>query len=198
MDYYHRYDANGSCETICTRCFSALGRTKNSAEAKLIEAAHICARKSGPEIPQPPDEGGRSPKTIAYPPATSRPRYFFGKTGFLDKAQILLLILSMFVCLYLLPSVIELEMMKRISAWFSCILFGDIVGCSFLSLVLEMRMTGVLLYGVVTGAECWLYAVRLVPIHLLPWVADSVPTLLAASLIAFSYLFRTEKSASAE
>jgi hypothetical protein len=112
----------------------------------------------------------------------------------LYRAQILLLILSVFVCLYLLPSVIELELTKRISAW----VFGDMVGCSFLSLVLEMRMTGVLLYGVVTAAEAWLYAVRVVPVHLLPWVADVAPTLVAAGLIAFSYLFRHEKPASAE
>ncbi len=198
MDYYHCYDADGICQTICTRCFAALGRTRDSAEARLIEAAHICRGKSNPQMPAPPDEGHRGPKTIACPPPRDRPRYVFGKIDFLDGAQILLIILSVFVSLYLLPSVIELEMMKRVSAWFSCILFGDIVGCSFLSLVLGMRMTGVLLYCVLTAAEGWLYAVRLLPVHLLPWVVDIAPTLVAAGLIASSFLFRPAESASAE
>jgi hypothetical protein len=173
IDFYRRYLKNGAYETICTRCFATLGSADDRRGIERLEAEHACPVKL-----QAPERGssasGReapAPRFLALPPGNA-----------------LLLLFSMILCLYLLPTVIELEMLKHISVWVSCIFFGDLVGCSFLSLGLGWRKTGVALYLALTAVETCVYLGRVASPHELAWLADMVPTCVAAF-----FLFRSRR-----
>jgi hypothetical protein len=97
----------------------------------------------------------------------------------------LLLLVSIVLCLYLLPTLIEIEMMKHITVWVSCIFFGDLVGCSFLSWGLGWQKIGVLLYGFLTACEGWAYAEGVIPPHVLVWLPDIGPTVVCLAGLFF-------------
>jgi hypothetical protein len=181
IDYYHRLRKDGSYETICTRCFSTVGRAPELAELKQIEEAHSCsAQSNGLKIES--SSGNQAREPAEFPRPVDRVWRLQGKA---DVANTLLLLFSIVVCFYVLPTVIEFEMMKYVGVWGSCIVFGDLLGCSFLSMALGLRKTGVLLYGFLAGCEGWLYAVRIVRPELLLWLVDLVPTLAILSLVLF-------------
>lgn len=124
------------------------------------------------------------------PPATDhrihvrRLWYFLGR---MDAADTFLLLCSILLCSYLLPTIMEMEMIKHMGVWAGCILFGDAAGCSFLSLGLGLRKTGGWLYALLTVCEGSLYAAHIVPVHLLLWLVDIGPTLAIMGLIAFCF-----------
>jgi hypothetical protein len=181
MDYYRRLNADGSCESICTRCFETLGRANETAQIKLLEATHTCAvRPDSLELKT--SNRNRRRKSIAPFLAIAQPRRFLGKRS---AANTILSLFSIVVGLYILPTVIELELITHTSVWVSCILFGNLIGCAFLSLGLGLRKTGVLLYGFLTVSEAWLYTAHILSPHVLVWFVDSSPTLTAMSLVAF-------------
>src|SRR5277367_3749823 len=45
MDYHRRYRQDGSCEIICTECFSTIGTALNARAAEALEAGHLCPKK---------------------------------------------------------------------------------------------------------------------------------------------------------
>lgn len=189
MDYYHRSNDDGSFETICTRCFATLGQTKEWNHLAGIEAEHICpARSKGSAAPPP-----ASPFAAQPTPSPRGLDWFFVNSGRTNVPQTLLMLCTGVVCFYIFPSVIESELLKHLSTWVACILFGDMAGCSFLSLVCGLKKTGVLLYLFLTGCEGTLYGLRLLPRSLLLWVVDLVPTLIVAVLILASS-YRTARA----
>ena len=90
------------------------------------------------------------------------------------------------LCFYIFPSVIEVELVKRVSVWIACILLGDVAGCSFLSFACGLKKTGILLYLALTACEASLYKGGILPRSFLVWTVDLVPTLLIAALIVTS------------
>jgi hypothetical protein len=184
MDYYHRYNHDGSYETMCTRCFSVLGRVHERTQLRLIESAHICPARRATRAGRRSDEGARnlssSPRRNVF--ATQWPIRVKG-----NAMHTLLLLFSAVICLYILPSAIEVVLMRRISGWVACVLFGDLIGCSVISFLCGLRKTGVLLYLLLTGCEASLYAVRILQRPLLPWIVDIGPTLTVVILIAGSF-----------
>jgi hypothetical protein len=185
VDYYHRYNKDGSCESICTRCFATLGPAIDLAELKLMEAGHSCPARLSPGKPDVHLPVAESIEKSNYSqPRLDRLWYFLGR---LETTQTILLCFSIILCFYLLPTVIEFEMMKHVGVWVACILFGDTAGCIFLSLGLGLRKTGALLYTLLTVCEAWLYVARIVPPHMLAWIVDLGPTLTIMGLIAFRF-----------
>jgi hypothetical protein len=184
MDYYHRYNDDGSYETMCTRCFSVLGRVHERAQLRLIEGAHICPARGAARADRPSGDGVRHLNSSPHRNAFATQWHIRVKGNALHA---LLLLFSAVICLYILPSAIEVVLMRRISAWVACIFFGDLVGCSVISFLCGLRKTGVLLYLLLTGCEAWLYAVRILQRPLLPWIVDLGPTLTVAILIAGSF-----------
>jgi hypothetical protein len=188
LDFVHRFNEDGSCETICTRCFATAGRARNPNRIQWLEQVHICPTQPPPDsdfvLPnQRQEQSGLS--------GNDRKERRWRIPGKLESTRILLFLFSLVLCSYLLPSIIELQMMKRVGVWISCIVFGDLVGCSLLSLVLGLKKTGAGLYVCLTGFEIWLYVTGVVAKQLLPWVVDLVPTLAIAGLILF-FAFRAK------
>ena len=104
----------------------------------------------------------------------------------------MLLLLAGLLCLYLLPTVIEMELMRRVGPWVACVLLGDLAGCSFLSFGWGWKKTGALLYLLLTGCESVLYGSGILSRTVLPWVVDLAPTLLVLTLITISSLRLTQ------
>lgn len=111
---------------------------------------------------------------------------FFPNPGRMNVVQTLLMLCTGIVCFYILPSVIETELMRHVSAWIACVGLGDLAGCSFLSLVCGLKKTGLLLYLFLTGCEGSLYGLRILPRSVLVWIVDLVPALMVAVLIVVS------------
>jgi hypothetical protein len=42
MNYHYRYDHEGNCEIVCTRCFMTIGQARGLASVRGIEAQHQC------------------------------------------------------------------------------------------------------------------------------------------------------------
>ena len=38
----HRKNPDGSCDSICTKCFCTVGTGKTEAELRTLEEAHVC------------------------------------------------------------------------------------------------------------------------------------------------------------
>lgn len=110
-------------------------------------------------------------------------------------ASTILLLLSIALCSYLLPTVIEREAWaSRTSTWGLILFFGDLVGCSLLSLGLRLKKTGVFVYGLLKGGELYLSTLRLVSRHTLIWLMDLAPTFIVVSVILFT-LYRSQGAA---
>jgi hypothetical protein len=191
LDYYHRSHEDGGFETICTRCFASLGRGAGHAELIALEAGHTCPAEA-------PATLGNSESTSEAQPARNpsaspgRFRSLLTEPTGLPGSQILLLLLAGLLCLYLLPTVVEMELMRRIGPWIACVLLGDLAGCSFLSFGWGWKRTGALLYLLLTGCEGVLYGSGLLSRTVLPWVVDVAPTLLVLTLITISSFHLTQ------
>jgi hypothetical protein len=188
MDYYHRRHQDGSCESICTRCFATLGRANDLAQLKYLEAVHQCARDlqtpSRSETIQFPGGNLVNPE-ISGNGLNSRLWHFLGE---LDGLHTFLLLCGIVVCSYILPTVIEFELLKYIGVWASCIVLGDLVGCSLLSIALGLRKTGSLLYAALMSGEILAYENHIVRPRTLVWLVDLVPTLAITAMVIFFFL----------
>lgn len=188
LDFVHRFNEDGSCETICTRCFTTAGRARDLKRIQWLERVHDCRTHPPPDLHSGLPNQGQKQSELA---GNHRKEQRWRIPGRLESTRILLFLFSLVLCSYLLPSVIELQMIKRVGVWLSCIVFGDLVGCSLLSFVLGLRKTGAGLYLCLTGSEIWLYVTGVVAKPLLPWLVDVVPTLAIAGLVLF-FAFRVK------
>lgn len=179
MNYYRRYDENGNCEVICTRCFATVGTANDLSAARKIEALHVCGRNT--------DED--APKIIAIDRAigssSTLPRVdsLFGAAVKLKAPNTPILFLVVLFFLYVLPTVLELLATKRFNPWLAVILPGDLIGCACLITVFRMPRTGVALYLLLTICEAALYGSKVVAARDLIWIVDLVPTVIVACLI---------------
>ncbi|MGC2161231.1 MAG: hypothetical protein WA634_04925 [Silvibacterium sp.] len=175
MKYYHRYGEDGTCKVICTQCFLTLGIADGLAAARDMEAAHVCTREGLPRAVSHKRPGDIGPCLAAN-----------GRTRS-EKNKILNLLavaLSMVFLLYALPTVVEIAASRVVNPWVAMILPGDLIGCAWLIAGLKMRRTGMALYLALTFCEGCLYLSRIVPVGLLPWIADIVPTCVAVIIMA--------------
>jgi hypothetical protein len=86
--------------------------------------------------------------------------------------------------IYAVPTALESFAAHHFSPWVSTILPGDLTGCSWLALILRMRVLGLLLYVFLTASESTLYAFNLVDARQLLWLTDLVPALFVAGIMA--------------
>ncbi len=185
MNYHYRYDEDGSCEIICTRCFLTIGHAHSLAGIRDIESQHRCSKVAG----ERPDQAIAS--------SSSRKRWFairFNRIehlcGFLENAKrvkLPLLLLSVGFLLYALPTAIEFLTVWLLSPWLVGVVFGDVIGCVCLGTALKMRRTGVLLYLMLTIGEALLYRSHHLSRTVLVWIVDLVPAIIAASRIAYMH-----------
>lgn len=180
MNYYRRYDEDGNCEVICTRCFATVGVASGSNAARRMEALHVCRKKTDREesnvIPINRDAGGS-------PEAAMSGGGFFPFSAKLKDLNAWVLFPAVVLLLYALPTVLELAATKHFNPWFAVILPGDAVGCAFLITVFKRPRTGIILYLLLTICEAALYEFHLVPVGDLIWIVDVVPTLVVSYLV---------------
>ena len=107
---------------------------------------------------------GASPTKGAYRPASL--------AGWLLPGLLLCVLL---VC-YLLPTSIEVLLIRSRAPLFARVLFGDLVGCTAMALVSARQ--AVLTYLAATAAEFLLLHYQVVGPNLLIWIMDLAPTLI--------------------
>ncbi|HWE48680.1 MAG TPA: hypothetical protein VG273_02770 [Bryobacteraceae bacterium] len=83
---------------------------------------------------------------------------------------------------YLLPGIIELEMLHfHLSPW-ACVLFGDLTGCYLLA-SFDFKKTALAVYGIATATEVIASLWKHVPVERLVWMTDLAPTLILMALV---------------
>lgn len=179
MDFYYRSLPEGRCEIVCTRCFLTLGAAQAIEEIRRIESLHQCAAARIPTLQTAvatrrfsADAETRSPATLS---AIS------GGTANLPlPLRNALRLVAAAVLLYFLPTAFELVAMHHWNPWICSLLWGDLTGCAFLCFVLGKVKAGICLYCLLTVFEagaCWLH---LMPLSVLPWFTDLVPTVVVS------------------
>jgi hypothetical protein len=171
MNYYRRYKEDGTCEVVCTGCFHTLGVANGLAAVREIESQHQCARKAVSAtncemLPQ--DDRSRLSLSRLIP--------FFGRMRHLRRTNLTILLFSIVILSYALPTVIESLAAQHLSPWLAVILPGDLAGCICLAIMFRMRNVGVLLYLLLTICESYLYLSHVVSVNTLVWITDLVPT----------------------
>jgi hypothetical protein len=183
MNYYRRYNGDGTWEIICTRCFLSLGTANGISAAMEMETRHFCAAEASQDISSGTLPSHNSP--LNHP--TSTLSFIDRLLATAPKKQSLhvpLMLLSAVLLIYVLPTALELVATQHISPWLASIFPGDLAGCICLAAVFKMRRTGVLLYLLLTICETFLYLSNIVSARELPWIVDLVPTLIVAGAIA--------------
>lgn len=190
LNYYRRYQQDGSCIVICTRCFLTVGIVHGQSAVRDLEAGHVCANLS------------KAPPAENQPEASSESRIqpasagFAGSLDFLravTRSNALLVFAGLAIVLYFLPTALESLAAHYANPWLSIILPGDALGCGALVAVFKFPRTGFLLYPLLTGLEGSLYVSRYITPAALLWIADLVPTLVAMGV--FLYMRRTQRTA---
>ncbi len=178
LNYYRRYQQDGSCMVICTRCFLTVGIAYGHAAARELEAAHVCSR-AGKE--------GRLQSAGAPPTAAAhRAGFVSGSFRFVEAVanwNPLVLAAALALALYALPTALEYFAAQHMNPWLAVILPGDAVGCAALIVLFNKRRTGLILYLLLTGLKSVLYLSRAVTPIALVWIVDLIPTLVAMSIV---------------
>lgn len=178
MRYYRRYYSDGRCVIICTRCFTTLGTAAGFTTATELEAQHVCGQ---PMMPRVSDAALKSYATFR--DRDNGTERFLNFLRRLDRKYVGLLFAAIALVVYALPNLMELAALRYASPWLVNIIFGDLIGCLCLALVLRMPRTGVVLYLALSLVEGWLYATGKVSPATLAWITDAVPTLVVAGRV---------------
>jgi hypothetical protein len=182
MNYFRRYDKDGNCEVICTRCFLTLGVASELAAVREIEALHTCGRMTDHErfarMLDNEDSFSRQSTMIL-----NRVERLFGKSGKLGDLDLSIIFFSVVVLLYVLPTALELAAVQHLNPWLAVIFPGDLIGCAWLVAIFKLRRTGWFLYLTLTACESCLYVSHFMTANALVWVVDLVPTLAVLGMI---------------
>ena len=181
MEYFRRYNPDGSCVVICLRCFATIGAAGNISAALTLENVHKCVR-------HPIADKNQVSTPILRGVETSRENLssrFLKSAARLQMPYTLLFFLAIFLLLYAFPTVIELAAVRWAVPAIGIVLFGDLVGCACLATILRAPVVAGALYLLLTVCEFWLHSTGVVRRVLLPWILDLVPALVVAGRIAW-------------
>ena len=182
MNYYRRYDKDGNCEVICTRCFLTLGVASGLAAVREIEALHACGKITDHErFARMLDDADPFSRQLTM--AWNRVERLFGKSGKLGDLNLSIIFFSVAVLLYALPTAVELAAVQHLNPWLAVIFPGDLIGCAWLVAIFKLRRAGWFLYLMLTACESCLYVSHFMTANALVWVVDLVPTLAVLGMI---------------
>jgi hypothetical protein len=181
MNYYHRYDQDGNCEVICTRCFATVGIADGLSAARKFEALHVCGKNKNQDTPKiiPIDRAISSSSESIF----TRVDHLFGAAGKLKALNTPILFMAVVFLLYALPTVLELAATKHFNPWLAVILPGDVAGCACLITIFKMPRAGLALYLLLTICEAAFFGFHIVGAKDLIWIVDIVPTIAVTCLI---------------
>ena len=179
MNFYYRSLPENRCEVVCTRCFRTLGAGRGMDEISRIENSHQCAaRQAVRPAPRP------------FPiPAPRERRKFPSLSLRLDRHSLsglwrrCLLVVLAALALYVLPTALEFAAMRHWNPWVSTVLPGDVAGCVCLGILFRRRKAAALLYCLLTIFEAGAYGLHIMPLDVLVWFTDLVPTLAVAAMV---------------
>ena len=181
LNYYRRYQQDGTCMVICTRCFLTIGIARGQAAVKDLESRHVCSRAV--------QEASLEPR-----PAQTSSAVIVDQAGLVTNlaraAQAvarwnpLILAVILVLVLYALPTLLEYVAAQHWNPWLAVILPGDALGCAALIVFFKMRRTGPVLYLALTGIEGAFYLTHILSPPALLWIVDLIPTLIALSLVS--------------
>ena len=181
MEYFRRYDPDGSCVVICLRCFATIGTARNVSAALTLENVHECARH--PIANQKQASTGILSGVKTWRGGLSS--RFLGTAARLRMPYTPLFFLAIFVLLYAFPTVIELVAVRCAVPAIGIVLFGDLVGCACLATIFRTPVVAGALYLSLTFCELWLHSSGAVRREFLPWILDLVPALVVVGKIAW-------------
>jgi hypothetical protein len=175
MYYHHRYQKDGNCEIICTRCFLTVGMARGLSAIKELETSHICAARASLNR----DLGNPANNVIRMP---GKPLPDFSQK--LAGLPLPLLLAALPLVLYALPTALEVALSTQIGPWLASIVMGDLAACIFIFAVFKMRRTAVILYLLLTLSKIVLFQAHLLTTNGLPWITDVIPVLVVIGIIA--------------
>ncbi len=181
MEYFRRYNPDGSCVVICLRCFATIGTAGNVPAALTLENVHECTRH--PIIDQEqasPAIFGGGERALG-----SLSSSFLRSATRLQMPYTPLFFLAVFLLLYVFPTVLELAAVRFAVPAIGIVVFGDFVGCACLATILRTPVVAGALYLSLTVCELWLHSSGVIRRVLLPWIMDLVPTLVVMGKIAW-------------
>jgi hypothetical protein len=181
MEYFRRYNPDGSCVVICLRCFATVGSAGNVAAALTLENVHECTRH--PLAEQKPAsaemmgavEGSRESLSSRFLRSAAR----------LPMRYTPLFFLAVIVLLYAFPTAVEFGAERWAFPAIAIVLFGDLMGCACLATILRQPVVAGALYVGLTFCELWLHSSGAIRSVFLPWVLDLVPTLVVAGEVVW-------------
>ena len=181
MEYFRRYNPDGSCVVVCLRCFATVGTAGNASAALTLENVHECTRHPLADQKQTSHgvldgvEGSRGNLSSS----------FLRSAASLPRTYTPLFFLAVLLLLYAFPTVVELAAERWAVPAIGIVLFGDLVGCACLATILRRPVVAGALYIGLTFCELWLHSIGAVRSVVLPWILDLVPTLVVAGNIAW-------------
>jgi hypothetical protein len=181
MEYFRRYNSDGSCVVICLRCFATIGTAGNVSAALTLENVHECARHPIADQKQA-STGILSEFRASRGDLSSR---FLKSAARLHMPYTPLFFLAIFVLLYAFPTVVELAAIRWAVPAIGIVLFGDLVGCACLATIFRTPVIAGALYLLLTFCELWLHSSGAVRSVFLPWILDLVPALVVVGKIAW-------------
>ena len=181
MEYFRRYNPDGSCVVICLRCFATVGTAGSVSAALTIESVHECTRHPIAD-PKQASTGILSGVETSLGDLSSR---FLRSAARLQMPYTPLFFLAIFVLLYAFPTAVELAAVRWAVPAIGIVLFGDLVGCACLATILRAPVVAGALYLLLTVCELWLHSSGAVRRVFLPWILDVVPALVVVGKIAW-------------
>lgn len=181
MEYFRRYDPDGSCVVICLRCFATIGTAGNVSAALTLENVHECVRHPVAAQKQT-STGSLSGVERSSRDLSSR---FLRSAAGLRMPYTPLFFVAIFLLLYAFPTVVELAAARYAVPSIGIVLFGDLVGCACLATIFRTPVVAGALYLLLTICELWLHSSGAVQRAFLPWILDLVPTLMVVGKIAW-------------
>jgi hypothetical protein len=190
MEYFRRYDPDGSCVVICLRCFATIGTAGNVSAALTLENAHECTRHAIASQKQASPGIFRRIAASGGDLSSS----FLRAAARLQMPYTPLFFLGIFVLLYAFPTAVEFAAIRYGVPAIGIVLFGDLVGCACLATILRSPFLAGALYVSLTFCELWLHSSGAVRRAVLPWILDLVPTLVVVGRIAWIRAHRRTRS----
>jgi hypothetical protein len=185
MNFYYRLLPDGRCEVVCTRCFLTIGAALEIEEIRRVESSHQCVpvrilavRPAAPPASRPTlDAQRRLPASFRSLLATT------SESGTTRRVRNGLLLLGTALFLYIMPNQFEFLALRHWNPWVSSVLPGDLLGCAVLCIAFRKVKAGVFLYCLLTTLEACALGLHIMPLSVLPWFTDLIPTLVVAVMV---------------
>ncbi|MES2220948.1 MAG: hypothetical protein V4587_08290 [Acidobacteriota bacterium] len=181
MEYFRRYNPDGSCVVICLRCFATIGTAGNVSAALTLESVHECVRDGAAD---------QHPASMRIVGGVEDLRGNLSSTFLRSAARLRmpytpLFFLAVVVLLYAFPTLVEFAAERCAVPAVGIVLFGDVMGCACLATILRQPVVAGALYVALTCCELWLHSSGAIRSVFLPWILDLVPTLVVAGEVAW-------------